>query len=272
MMRFVLTLMVSFIPLSASALEVIRGVFEQGGFLIARTASHNTVIADGMSIPLGRDGLFVVGFDRLHGPKATVEITNKQGDVATHTWDIAAQTYDVQNVKGVAPKHVNPDPEEMKIITSDSQKINAARDVFEDLPYITSTFSWPVSATISGVYGSRRTFNGEERSWHKGLDIAATKGTPVLAPAAGVVQLALPNSFFNGNMVILDHGHQLYTYYAHLDTLNVKHNQLVKPGDMLGTVGATGRATGPHLHWGLYWRKIALDPMLLMKKGGNDGS
>ncbi|MBI1363188.1 MAG: peptidoglycan DD-metalloendopeptidase family protein [Proteobacteria bacterium] len=259
---------VSFLPQTVQAMEVVRGVFRQGGFMVGHTQPTDKVAFNGAPVPVGRSGLFVIGFERHEKAEADVKITHVDGTSESQSWIIEPRTYEVQHVTGVAPKHVNPDPKEMKWIAADTRKIDAARDVFADLPYVKSTFAWPVSATISGVYGSARTFNGEERSWHKGLDIAAPKGAVVHAPADGVVRLALPNSFFNGNMVILDHGHQFYTYYAHLDSIAVKNGQLVRTGDVMGKVGATGRATGPHLHWGVYWRKIALDPMLLMTEGG----
>ncbi|MDE0724133.1 MAG: M23 family metallopeptidase [Alphaproteobacteria bacterium] len=131
------------------------------------------------------------------------------------------------------------------------------------------SFIQPVEGyRISGVYGSRRVFNGQERSWHKGTDFAAPTGTSVKAPADAVVTLALADSFFNGNLIVLDHGHQVYTIYAHLDKMDVKKGDLVKQGVKIGEVGSTGRSTGPHLHWGLYWRNMALDPnLLLLKKG-----
>jgi murein DD-endopeptidase MepM/ murein hydrolase activator NlpD len=256
----------------AHAVEVIRGALTQGGFVIARTTPGAQVQFKGDTVPVGKDGVFVIGFDRHEPAEATVTVTLPNGTRSAHSWIVAPRTYQVQHVRGVAPKHVNPDPAQVKRAAEDSRHINAAREVFADLPHLSATFTWPVSATISGVYGSSRTFNGEERSWHKGVDIAAPTGTPIIAPAAGVVRLALADSFFNGNLVILDHGHQFYTFYAHLDRLDVKTGQTVRMGDRLGTVGATGRATGPHLHWGLYWRKVALDPMLLMMDGGSDGS
>jgi len=269
MYRFLL-ICVSFLPLSAQALEIVRGQFTQGGFMVGQVRATDTVSFDGEAVPVGRSGLFVVGFSRHQAQQVHIKVTTQGGDVTEKVVPIAKRSYDVQHIKGVQQKHVDPDPKQLAWIQSDSKKINAAREVFADLPYVKANFAWPVSDTISGVYGSSRTFNGQERSWHKGLDIAAPRGTPIVAPADGVVRLALPKSFFNGNMIVLDHGHQLYTYYAHLDRLDVRTGQVIMAGDVLGTVGATGRATGPHLHWGLYWRKIALDPKLLMTEGGNN--
>ena len=117
---------------------------------------------------------------------------------------------------------------------------------------------------ISGVYGSQRVLNGEPRAPHRGVDIAAPAGTPVGAMADGVVSLAAPDMYFTGNTVMIDHGYGLHSVYAHLSRLLVKVGQTVRKGQPVGRVGATGRATGPHLHWGVYWFDRALDPALLV--------
>jgi len=117
---------------------------------------------------------------------------------------------------------------------------------------------------LSGIYGSSRTYNGEERNWHKGLDIAAPEGTPVYAPQGGVVRAALADTFFNGNIIVLDHGYGLFSIYAHLRRMAVTEGAKINQGDILGEVGQTGRATGPHLHWGVYWHNIPLDPKLFL--------
>jgi murein DD-endopeptidase MepM/ murein hydrolase activator NlpD len=126
-------------------------------------------------------------------------------------------------------------------------------------------FRRPSVGPITGVYGSARLFDGAERSWHKGVDYAAPTGTPVVAPAAGVVRLAR-STFMSGNLVMLDHGANLTSLYAHLDTMAVKVGQVVQAGDRLGTVGTTGRSSGPHLHWGLYVGPVALDPQFWVAK------
>ena len=262
-MHFLLTaLLLCIAPMGAVALD---GKFVQGGFAVGQVAPGTEVTMDGEDIPVGEDGTYVVGFHRHAGPEVTLSYTAPNGENSQKTVLIEPREYETQHIKGVKKKHVNPNPEHLKRIRSDSAQINKARSVFEPLGYIRSPFVWPVSDTISGVYGSRRTFNGEERSWHKGVDVAAPTGTPIVAPAPAVVRLALPDSFFNGNLLILDHGHQLFTIYAHLQDMAVKTGDIVHNGQKIGTVGATGRVTGPHLHWGLYWRNIALDPMLLVK-------
>jgi murein DD-endopeptidase MepM/ murein hydrolase activator NlpD len=117
----------------------------------------------------------------------------------------------------------------------------------------------------TGVYGSRRLYGGEERSWHKGHDFAVPRGTPIHAPADGIVTMAAM-TFFNGNLVIIDHGDRLFTIYAHLSAMDVKPGDKVRRGQLIGKVGTTGRSTGPHLHWGVYWQNMAIDPILLVNQ------
>jgi len=128
----------------------------------------------------------------------------------------------------------------------------------------TEQMAWPVIGPISGIFGSQRILNGEPRRPHRGVDVAAPAGRPVAAMADGVVSLAVPAMYFTGDTVMIDHGHGLHSIYAHLSAIEVAVGQSVRRGDTLGKVGATGRATGPHLHWGVFWFERALDPALLV--------
>jgi murein DD-endopeptidase MepM/ murein hydrolase activator NlpD len=261
-MRIFVTLFIMLCPLWADALEI-SGPLTQGGWILGKVSPNQTVEVDATKVPVAEDGTFFYGLNRHTAPEVQVKVFENGAQVAQQALIINQRTYKTQHIKGVAPKTVNPDPKDMARIKADSAAINRARAELTRTTFFTQEFGWPISGTISGVYGSRRTYNGEERNWHKGLDIAAPTGTLIVAPAAAKVALALPESFFNGNLVILDHGHQVFTIYAHMDTLNVTTGQQVAAGEKLGTVGTTGRSTGPHLHWGLYWRNIALDPQLL---------
>lgn len=245
--------------LPAQALEL-SGRFAQGGFIFGRTTPQTTVQIEGKTLTSDEQGYFVYGLSRHAPAEVTVRVEGR-----TRSIIVEPREYDVQHIKGVKKRHVTPDPKDMKRIRADSRAIKQARSVFEPLAFFNQRFVLPVSGTITGVYGSSRTYNGEERSWHKGLDIATPTGTPISAPADGVVRLALEESFFNGNLIILDHGHQFMTIYAHLDSMAVKAGEKVKQGQHIGAVGTTGRSTGPHLHWGLYWHNVALDPQLLLQ-------
>jgi murein DD-endopeptidase MepM/ murein hydrolase activator NlpD len=176
---------------------------------------------------------------------------------------VEPRTYKKQVIKGVPQKTVTPNPAQDKQIAKEAAAIKASRTGTSALSGFAGSWKWPVTGPISGVYGSSRTYNGVERNWHKGLDIARPIGTPVNAPADGKVVFAMM-TFLNGNLIVLDHGQQLFTVYAHLNKMAVKVGDSVKQGEHIGDIGTTGRSTGPHLHWGLFWKQEALDPGLLI--------
>lgn len=253
---------------SSPYLKFLKGHFEQGGFIHGETVPFAKLKLGGSEAIADESGKFFIGIERLADDSQKLEISILGQDHYTVPFKIKTHEYKTQYIQGVKDKHVTPRSEEdWAQIKSDVDKINAARQHKPlSLDYILQDFSYPVSGTITGVYGSRRFYNGEERSWHKGYDFAEKTGTPIRAPQAGVVRLALPNSYFNGNLVIVEHGYGMMTLYAHLNSIKVKEGQEVQKGDILGTLGSTGRSTGPHLHFGLYWGKMALNPMLLFKK------
>jgi murein DD-endopeptidase MepM/ murein hydrolase activator NlpD len=265
-MRILTLLMVLLVaPPAQAVVKVLHGAFEQGGFVMAETTPGAKVRLGNEEVPVDETGLFAVGFTRDQKSPARLMVTLPDGTRKKFEWKLKKRTYKVQKITGVDQKYVEPPPEVMARIEADAKKINAAREVFEPLPFLRESFAWPASGTLTGFYGSARWFNGKERSWHKGLDIANVTGTPVYAANGGIVRLALPDSYFNGNVVLIDHGHQIVTLYSHLDSLTVRDGQAVKRGQKIGTIGSTGRSTGPHLHLGLYWRKLPLDPRLLLK-------
>ena len=247
----------------ARAVEWVRQELTQGGFVVGRAAPGEKVkLEDGTPVEVAPDGLFVVGFDRAASSTQVLEVCGTGCEKVSLS--LRQRTYRVQNVVGVPGKTVNPDRAQEKVIAADNRAIRAARAVAGDGEAFAGAFTKPVSGTASGFYGSRRTYNGEERSWHKGYDLAAPRGTPIFAPADGVVTLAR-DTFMTGNLVMLEHGHGFSTLYAHMHALEVKVGQRVRQGERIGAVDTTGRSTGPHLHWGLYWRQGALDPALLLE-------
>ncbi|MFT7144519.1 MAG: murein DD-endopeptidase MepM/ murein hydrolase activator NlpD [Alphaproteobacteria bacterium] len=268
-MRYILSALFMFLPTIATAVELV-GYPVQGGYLLGKTVPGAEVSLGVHQTIADPKGSFVLGIPRLQEKDSVLKIMLMEGIEEKHPLTIQQNTYKTQSIKGIKKKHVTPRSKvDLKQIKLDTKAIHAARAVVENLPFVYEDFTHPVSGTITGVYGSRRLYNGEERNWHKGVDFAAPRGTPIKAPASGIVRLALENSFFNGNLVIVDHGFQLMTIYAHMDSITVNVGQEVKVGEQLGTLGSTGRSTGPHLHWGLYWRNMALDPMLLFNKKTN---
>jgi murein DD-endopeptidase MepM/ murein hydrolase activator NlpD len=177
---------------------------------------------------------------------------------------IVKRAYDVLRINGLPPRQVTPSEQDLARIRADDELIEAAKRRDTDGLGFTQKVAWPVLGPISGVYGSQRILNGAPRAPHRGLDVAAPPGTPVGAMASGVVSLAEPDMYFTGGTVMVDHGHGLHSIYVHLQNVLVEVGQDVAQGAVLGTVGSTGRATGPHLHWGVYWFDQAVDPALLV--------
>ena len=194
--------------------------------------------------------------------KQTLKVQASDGPVEV-SFDILDKQYRTQHLKIQNERQVNPPPEDLKRIQAEQVRSNAALSLFnaDGTPRLTLTS--PVKGRRSDSYGSRRVFNGQPRNPHSGMDIAAPTGTPIQAPAEGVVVEA-GDFFFNGNTLYIDHGHGLVTMYCHLDSIAVKLGDRVKTGDLLGKVGATGRVTGPHLHWGVALNRAMVDPALFL--------
>ncbi len=160
---------------------------------------------------------------------------------------------------------VNPGPDELKQIKKETEVIKNAKNIDSNLIFFYQDFIKPLSGIKTGIYGSQRIINGQKRTPHYGIDIAAAIGTPVVSPNDGRVILAKKNMFFTGNTIMIDHGHGLISIFSHLDQIQSEMNEIKKKGDVIGTVGKTGRVTGPHLHYGIYWKNIGLDPDLIFK-------
>ncbi|MFO7306685.1 MAG: peptidoglycan DD-metalloendopeptidase family protein [Gammaproteobacteria bacterium] len=176
---------------------------------------------------------------------------------------VAEKQYRTQHLTIKNQRLVTPKPEDLERIAAERRRSRQALQRFTDTMMPSFRFAAPVSGTRSDSYGARRILNGQPRQPHSGMDIAAPTGTPVLAPADGEV-VEVGDFFFNGNTVFVDHGAGLVTMYCHLDRIDVKRGDRVKAGDMLGTVGATGRVTGPHLHWGVSLNGAMVDPALFL--------
>ncbi len=263
-MRFLLALLFSIPALAELSLS---GAYQQGGFMIGRTEPGSVVvIGDNMHrYQVPKSGYFIYGLGRKEVGPLRVEVRLPDGRVSYGKLPIEIREFAVQHVKGVPQKTVTPDPKQVARSRKEGQVIRGVRERTSELTGWQEEFVWPVSDTLSGFYGSSRTFNGHERSWHKGVDVAAPTGTPIIAPASGQVRHAR-DTFFNGNLVMIDHGAGLFSIYAHMDEMSVTEGQMVQQGDVLGTVGSTGRSTGPHLHWGIYWHQVAIDPILWLTK------
>lgn len=251
----------------ASAIEL-TGQVTQGALIVGRGAPLSRIAFNGRPLRVSPEGVFAFGFGRDAPNVAVLEIKPPTGPPETRRLAVVARQYEEQRISGLPPAQVTPPPETMERIRREQAMLNAARAHDSAGAKFADGFTWPADGRISGVYGSRRILNGEPRAPHLGLDIAAPAGTPVAAAAPGTVRLAQPDFYFTGGSIVLDHGHTVMTFYIHLSRLLVQDGQVVERGATIGLVGATGRATGPHLHLGLFWAGTALDPALALPARG----
>lgn len=245
------------------ALEL-SGDFTQGGLIVGRAEAGADVLLDGRPVRVGKGGEFVIGFGRDAKASATLEIRLAGGKPETMRLAIAQRRYDVQRIDGLPPAQVTPPPEALPRIREEGARIAAARATDTPQTWFRSGWMWPAEGPVSGVYGSQRILNGEPRQPHYGLDIAGPPGTPVMASTDGRVLLAETDLYFTGGTVVLDHGFGLTGVYSHLQRVDVVRGQMLRQGEVLGTIGATGRVSGPHLDWRLNWFDQRLDPALLL--------
>jgi murein DD-endopeptidase MepM/ murein hydrolase activator NlpD len=180
------------------------------------------------------------------------------------SFEVKDKSYRTQHLTIKNDRKVNPQQEDLKRIEDETRRSDVALSKFTAAGTPVFTLQSPVAGTRSDSYGSRRVFNGQPRNPHSGMDIAAAKGTPIRSPAAGTV-VESGDFFFNGNTLYIDHGYGLVTMYCHLDEIKVKTGDQLAAGDLLGTVGATGRVTGPHLHWGVALNRAMVDPALFLE-------
>jgi Peptidase family M23 len=252
-------------PLVQAQCLEFNGALEQGGFIWGKVAPGSAVRLDGQQLDVLEDGTTFAGFGR--DAPSTAELVVSGPVPCSQTLQVASRKYNIQRVEGVPQETVTPPPEQLARIRREATLVANARapslqrpDLIEG---VLAGFTWPAQGPISGVYGSQRIYNGEPRNPHYGVDVAAPKGTPVYAPAAGVVTLAEPDLYFSGGTVILDHGYQLSSTFLHMSEVSVAVGDELQTGDLIGAIGSTGRATGPHLDWRMNWRKERIDPQLL---------
>lgn len=241
------------------------GELQQGGFIWGRVPPGSVVTLDARSLDVLADGTTFAGFGR--DAPATAQLVVKGPSACSETLQVAPRQYNIQRVEGVPAATVNPPQEQLDRIRREGVMVKAARARRLQRPDLLASvlagFVWPVQGPISGVYGSQRYYNGEPRRPHFGVDVAAPEGATVRAPAAGVVTLAQSDLFYSGGTVILDHGFNVSSTFLHMSEVRVQAGDELKPGDIIGAVGATGRATGPHLDWRMNWREVRIDPQLL---------
>lgn len=258
----------------------VDAVVEQGGVVrgIAPVGTVRLVLESGPAaapVPLAEDRAFVAGFDRDATPVATLAATLGDGRVIRAAMTVMPRAWDIQRVDApiragrTSTEFASLRPRELAAIAA-ARTADPARAA--GLQGWRAPLAWPATGRISGRFGSQRIYRGEAGSYHSGIDIALPTGTPVRAPAEGVVTLAATRPFtLEGHLVLMDHGGGLESAFLHLSRIDVAVGERVRAGTVIGAVGATGRATGPHLHWGLRWGAARLDPLLVAKPLANKG-
>lgn len=243
---------------AAAAVPDLPATVSQGGLVIGHAPSGTRVSVAGKPVHVGDDGLFVFGAGRDEKGPIVVTVGGARRSI-----DVTARDWPIERVEGVPPKTVNPPPEIAARIEREQAEVVAARnrdDAREDFAH---GFIWPVTGRISGRFGNQRIYNGDPKAPHSGMDIAVPEGTPVKAPADGIITFAHPDLYLTGGTVLLDHGFGLSSNFLHLSRIDVKVGEHVRQGQVIGAAGKTGRATGPHVHWGFNWFGTRLDPLLL---------
>jgi hypothetical protein len=249
--------------LSAELLLSLQGEPAPGALVIGQTVPGARVWLDDQSLRVNSEGYFLFGFGRDAEGERVLRI-ERGGNRFERRLGLIPREWNIQRVEGVPGRTVTPPPEALARIRDEAVQVRQARETDSDLRYFTSLFVWPASGRISGVYGSQRYYNGVPGNPHLGVDIAAPTGSPVIAPAGGVVTLVHRDMFYSGGTLVIDHGLGLSSTFIHLEKVLVKEGQRVQQGQLIAEIGATGRATGPHLDWRLNWYQERLDPQWFM--------
>jgi len=240
-----------------------KGKFLQGHYIVGVTNPSAKIIIGKKEVKVSKDGYFVFGIDRDRKFDVTItKIINGKKEVITKK--VLKRKYNIQRIDGLEESKVTPPESVYKRIKEENNKIGEARAINSDLPFFKSQFIMPVKGIISGVYGSQRILNGKPKWPHYGIDIAAKLGTMIKSSGSGVVTMAEDDLYYTGGTIIMDHGHGISSIYSHLETVMVSVGDKINQGDIIGTVGSTGRSTGPHLDFRINWFQTRLDPMSVL--------
>ncbi len=251
---------------SAEARVVFPASASQGAMVIGKVPAGSTVRFGGRTLRVSGYGSVVFGIGRDEKGPLQVDVQRPDGGNETVRIAVTARDWPVERVNGVPPKTVNPPAAIAERIKREQAQVTAARARDDNRADFAQPFTWPVQGRISGRFGNARVYNGQPGSGHSGMDIAVPTGTPVKAPAAGVVTFAAPDLYLTGGTVLLDHGFGVSSNFLHLSRIDVEVGDRVEQGQVIAAVGATGRATGPHLHWGMNWFDTRMDPLLVLER------
>ena len=261
MQRILLILAILF-STNSFAIEF-NGKFIQGHFIIGKTEPKSKIIIGKKEVKVSKDGYFVFGIDRDR--KFDVLVTKiKEGKKEKIIKKVFKRKYKIQRIDGLPENKVTPPEEVYKRIKDENYRIGEARTINSNLIFFKNKFIMPVNGIVTGVYGSQRILNGKPRWPHYGIDIAAKQGTKIKASGSGIITMAEDDLYYTGGTVIMDHGHGISTIYSHLEKVMVRVGDKINQGDIIGTVGSTGRSTGPHLDFRINWFQTRLDPMTVL--------
>ena len=237
----------------------------QGHFILGKTDPTAKILIGKNEVKVSNDGFFVFGIDRdqKYDLIFTKILNNKKLII---TKKVLKRKYNIQRIDGLAENKVTPPESVYKRIKKENNEIGKARSINSDLQFFKEEFIMPVEGIISGVYGSQRILNGKPRWPHYGIDIAAKQGTMIKSSGTGIVTMAEDDLYYTGGTIIMDHGHGISTIYSHLENVLVSVGDQINQGDVIGTVGSTGRSTGPHLDFRVNWFQTRLDPMSVLKE------
>lgn len=251
-------------PMLPPAKFTLEGAAIQGGLMVGKApAGTLTLTLDGVTVPVGSGGGFVIAFDRDAGATARLEADRSDGSRAVETITIAPREWRIERLNMVA-RFSQPSAEFQYRRAPELARIASARARDTGAQGWRQRFIWPATGRISGLFGAQRVYRGEPGAYHSGVDVAKPTGAVIVAPADGVVVLATDAPFtLEGNLLVIDHGMSLNSAFLHLSRIDVREGDHVRQGQAIGAVGATGRASGPHLHWGMKWRDARIDPLLL---------
>ena len=255
-----------FLIFTSTQLQAIefQGKFIQGHFILGKTDPKSKIKVGKKEVKISKDGFFVFGIDRDRKFDLTfTKILNEKKTIITKT--VLKRKYNIQRIDGLEESKVTPPESVYKRIKKENNAIGEARAINSNLNFFKDQFIMPVEGIISGVYGSQRILNGKPKWPHYGIDIAAKQGTMIKSSGAGVVTMAEDDLYYTGGTIIMDHGHGISTIYSHLENILVSVGDKINQGDVIGTVGSTGRSTGPHLDFRVNWFQTRLDPMSVLK-------
>jgi len=255
---------------STTALAVtFQGQFDQGALVRGTVPAGSKILLNGQPVKVTTNGQFAMGFDRDAKAEQVFKVIYPDGLTEIKPLKIAKKQYKIDRVTGISQKIMKPDPVAQARAAKDAKQTRAARNIFSPQQAFMQDFIWPVTGRISGVYGSQRVYNDVPGNPHFGVDVARPTGTVVVAPADGVITLAVPDMFYSGGTMIIDHGYGINSTFLHLSKLYLKVGDKVAQGDHVAEIGATGRVTGPHLDWRLNWFQMRLDPVSIVPPMAN---